>query len=502
MTTPEERLRIASQILDWEARRDSQGRLRVYKLPPGDGGGTYEAAGINDRYHPAAARHLKELIEQGRYKDAEDYAIAYIAAYTNGVAQWTTVTSVEAFLRDSCFNRGFVGAAQIFQIALGVEVDSDVGPKTLEAARKAEAQPRKLLQSLREAREKYERRQRNESSRFWQGLVNRWNKALKFSLSLLPPSIVDNNEAFDEDAYSEVQTSIMEEMLADKAELFTINTNETIPNIGEFPQLVEALAPDDGLTAELIAYSPSPEGAYFIVEQSDAESAGLYLAFLPTEGRLEILAADTTIFPIPVGIIPLVNREQLADQFVHNEHILTDVDQFELGTSGVQYLSDDLEQAFKRNRISERLRSGIEQTNNGRIYASVLQNENKLSSRNAPGTNGGKLACAWAVNRVVRQALGYEVGGSLSTANMDSALRQGRGTKIRESEATPGSIIISPSIFSPKKITGHVGILGKDQKIYSNSSSRALWVQNFTISSWKRHYEEKRGLDVKFYDVK
>ncbi|NEQ22489.1 MAG: hypothetical protein F6K28_25560 [Microcoleus sp. SIO2G3] len=499
MTTPEERLRIASQILDWEARRDSQGRLRVYKLPPGDGGGTYEVAGINDRYHPVEARRLKELIEQGRYKEAEDYASAYIAAYTNGVVQWTTVTSVEAFLRDSCFNRGFVGAAKIFQIALGVEVDGDVGPITLKAARKSEAQPRKLLQSLREAREKYERTWigRDESSRFWQGLVNRWNKALKFSLSLLPSSAADN-EAFDEDVYSEMQTSIMEEMLADKAELFTINDNEILPTIDEFPQLVEALAQDDELTAKLMAYSPSPEGGYFIVEQSDAESAGLYLAFLPSEGKLEILAADTTIFPIPVGIIPLANREQLADQFVQNEYILTDIDQFELGIGGVQHFSSDLEQAFRRNRMSERLRSPLEQTNNGLIYAKALQNENKLSSRNAPGTNGGKLACAWAVNRIVRQALGYEIGGGLSTANMDIALRQGRGTRINEAEATPGSIIISPTTFSPRR-TGHVGILGKDQKIYSNSSSRALWMQNFTVSSWKRIY---RGLEVKFYNVK
>ena len=196
MTTPEERLHIASQILNWEARRDSQGRLKVYELPPGDGGGMYEVAGINDRYHPVEARQLKELIEQGRYKEAEDYASAYIAAYTDGVARWTNITSVEAFLRDSCFNRGFVGAARIFQIALDVEVDGVVGSITLRAARKAETQPQMLLQSLRESREKYERTWvgRDESSRFWEGLVNRWNKALRFSLSLLSPSVADTDK--------------------------------------------------------------------------------------------------------------------------------------------------------------------------------------------------------------------------------------------------------------------------------------------------------------------
>lgn len=193
MTTPEERLRIASQILDWEARRDSQGNLKVYKLPPGDGGGTYEVAGINNKYHPVQARYLKDLIEKGKYKEAEDYACAYIADYTESVAKWTTVNSIEAFLRDSCFNRGSRGAALIFQRALGVEDDGVVGSITLKAARNAEVQPRKLLQSLREAREKYERKLgRNESSPFWAGLVNRWNKALNFSLSLLPSSIAEN----------------------------------------------------------------------------------------------------------------------------------------------------------------------------------------------------------------------------------------------------------------------------------------------------------------------
>ena len=48
MSTPQERLRIAESILNFEARRDRQGRLQVYKLPSGDGGGAFEVAGINE----------------------------------------------------------------------------------------------------------------------------------------------------------------------------------------------------------------------------------------------------------------------------------------------------------------------------------------------------------------------------------------------------------------------------------------------------------------------
>jgi peptidoglycan hydrolase-like protein with peptidoglycan-binding domain len=187
MTTNKERLLIASQIVNWEARRDSQGHFVVYKLPAGDGGGEYEVAGINNKYHPVAAKKLKDLVENKQYDQAESYATAYIAEYTDKVKSWTSVNGIEAFLRDSYFNRGPTGSARIFQIALKVRDNGDVGTTTLDAARRAESQPRKLLQDLREAREFYERKvvKRDESSIFWKGLVNRWNKALKFSLSLL-----------------------------------------------------------------------------------------------------------------------------------------------------------------------------------------------------------------------------------------------------------------------------------------------------------------------------
>jgi hypothetical protein len=187
MSSIEERKKIGQQILNWEARRDAKGRLAVYKLPPADGGGTYEVGGINDKYHPQKAQELKNLVEAGKYAEAERSAIDYIATYTDGAANWTSVTAIEAFLRDCYFNRGPGGAARIFQIALRVGVDGDVGDKTMKAAQKAEREPHKLLQDLRAARENYERNyvHRDESSIFWKGLVNRWNYALEFSLDFL-----------------------------------------------------------------------------------------------------------------------------------------------------------------------------------------------------------------------------------------------------------------------------------------------------------------------------
>lgn len=170
-----QRLRMSKAILDFEARRDSEGRLAVYKLPSGDGGGAYEVAGINDRYHPAQAAKLKSMIEAGQHDEAEKSATEYLAAYTDGAASWSPDPGVQFFLRDCAFNRGPTGAARILQRALGEAESGTIGPSTRAAVLKYPVP--ELLLLLRSARESYERKPvgRNEKSKFWAGLVNRWN---------------------------------------------------------------------------------------------------------------------------------------------------------------------------------------------------------------------------------------------------------------------------------------------------------------------------------------
>ena len=187
----EQRRRMAQFIVDYEARRDSNGHIGVYMLPDGDGGGSYEVAGINERYHPDEAAQAAGLIREGRFGEAEDYVRDVIAAYTDTVTTWwrgrdaddvcevLRNPGVEFFLRDCVFNRGPSGAARILQRAVGADEDGIVGRRTRAAARgigSAEA----LLTRLRAARENYERSPvgRDESSKFWRGLVSRWDKAL------------------------------------------------------------------------------------------------------------------------------------------------------------------------------------------------------------------------------------------------------------------------------------------------------------------------------------
>jgi hypothetical protein len=180
--TPHEQ---ALQIVGYEARRDADGHLKVYHLPSGDGGGEREVAGINDRYHPEALDLIEKLIADGKYEEAEDAAASHIEKYTNPVAMLSEVPAVQFALRDAAFNRGPTGAVRILQDALGLPVDGIAGPKTKEALQGAEKNPMDLLESLRAAREGYERRARNESSPFWKGLANRWDRQHADSVSML-----------------------------------------------------------------------------------------------------------------------------------------------------------------------------------------------------------------------------------------------------------------------------------------------------------------------------
>ncbi len=175
----------ALRIVDYEARRDAFGNLKVYDLPSGDGGGAREVAGINERYHPEALDRIEKLIEDGKHGEAEDAAADHIRHYTDPVAMLSEIPAFQFALRDSAFNRGPTGAVKILQDALGLSTDGIAGPKTKEALRDAEKDPGKLLKALRSSRERYERRTRDESSKFWAGLTHRWERQHADSISML-----------------------------------------------------------------------------------------------------------------------------------------------------------------------------------------------------------------------------------------------------------------------------------------------------------------------------
>jgi hypothetical protein len=110
--------------------------------------------------------------------------------------------------------------------------------------------------------------------------------------------------------------------------------------------------------------------------------------------------------------------------------------------------------------------------------AAAAAQQSKMSSANAPGTDGGRKACAWAVNQVLTSD-GVAPLDTNSVQSMENALTSGRGTLVDPSQAMPGDIVIQAQ-------DGHVGIcmnVGCTQVI-SNSSSNAsfTWVSNTSFS--------------------
>lgn len=115
------------------------------------------------------------------------------------------------------------------------------------------------------------------------------------------------------------------------------------------------------------------------------------------------------------------------------------------------------------------------------------------SSQDIPHTNGGRLACAAMVNKIVKKSVGYDFK-TCSTEEMYQTLRKDKKwQRLSLNNLEPGSIIISPS---NNKVSGHVGIVVANNKIYSNDSRRRRFAANYTLETWKRYFRDKKGLGV------
>ena len=112
----------------------------------------------------------------------------------------------------------------------------------------------------------------------------------------------------------------------------------------------------------------------------------------------------------------------------------------------------------------------------GDIQTRICSAANAYRGANtSAGPDNGNLACAWAVNNVLRTAQVGTLDGN-SVQSMESAIRAGRGVNIAQSGATCGDLVL---------VTGrrnHVGICMNAgcSQVLSNSSSRKSfsWVSD------------------------
>jgi hypothetical protein len=187
------RAKMATMMFDSEARKDGKGRVQIYELPPGDGGGSYEVAGINDRFHPEMAAKLAGLVRRGNHAEAERQAKAHYQKITDKAGQVVADkgAGVEYVMRDIALNRGHGGALATLRLALG---NDDVSPGNQRAAyapltadekrKLAEASPEMLVRQLTMARKIYEDRFAGARPQFREGLQNRWAKVEREAMGL------------------------------------------------------------------------------------------------------------------------------------------------------------------------------------------------------------------------------------------------------------------------------------------------------------------------------
>ena len=117
--------------------------------------------------------------------------------------------------------------------------------------------------------------------------------------------------------------------------------------------------------------------------------------------------------------------------------------------------------------------------NNQSIYESM---GNLGAFDTSAGPDGGNLACAWAVNRVLENA-GIQTLGSNPNyvPSVEADLQNGRGTQVSQSAARAGDIVIEGS-------QTHIGICLNEgcTQVRSNSSSRAqfAWDSDFNFNGF------------------
>jgi hypothetical protein len=248
----------------------------------------------------------------------------------------------------------------------------------------------------------------------------------------------------------------------------------------QLPAAVAKLLDQDSIY-KVIATAKSGTMSYWVIDQFTDEGGQILIA-QAAEQEPTIVAHDTTIFPLGANLvpdpIPSAVAAALSASFkpAGNPHPTIPT---------VPLLASDDEAAAL-------------------VFAKAKECDETLITRNVPNTNHGRLACAFAVNEVVRRALGKPIGGGLSTAVMAKMLRDNH-TPADENQVAAGMIIISPTQGGN---VGHVGIIGAIKNpvsattIYSNSSSRGVFSDKFTLDSWKNFYHSRKGLPVSFFALR
>ena len=124
---------MAKKILNMEDYKiTGPDSLRVTRLPSGDGGGTWEIAGICDGIEPKEFNLIKSMLDRGDREAAWDECLRYVLANTEPLVSKGVAGSyaIEFMLRDMTFNMGVAGATKVVQRMLDIDIDGKWGKNT------------------------------------------------------------------------------------------------------------------------------------------------------------------------------------------------------------------------------------------------------------------------------------------------------------------------------------------------------------------------------------
>ena len=256
---------------------------------------------------------------------------------------------------------------------------------------------------------------------------------------------------------------------------------------------------DPTFDVKLLSQLVSGDRTYYILSLQDSETGSLALAYQDLTGPARLIKQGVTLTPLP-NWVPEAARDQilnlLANRFLA-EYPLQDKD----ALSSISGLPDRLKSVIGANiELAASQRTG---TLNDEVYTSALACNGKLITKNVAGTENGVLACAWALNEVVRRATGRTISKDLfDTDSVYDALKAGKGIAVADGNEVAGTIVISPEAnVAGKDVHGHAGIVGEGGRIYSNSSSRGMWMQNYTVDAWKAYFLTHLRLQVLFFNL-
>lgn len=110
-----------------------------------------------------------------------------------------------------------------------------------------------------------------------------------------------------------------------------------------------------------------------------------------------------------------------------------------------------------------------------------------------------EYACVHSLTTIIKKLLpDFEI--MVYTPTFLKAIQKDKRFK-PTTEFKEGNIIISPTLSGNGSVVGHTGIIGKDGKIYSNSSSTGLWDDKFDNVSWVDRYSRKGGLSLHLFEL-